>query len=232
MALVAIVDYGLEDLELIETALGELGAETFPSSDPDAIVGADGIVMWGMAGFGEAIGAIREKGLERHLKAAIVAKKPFLGINVGMQLLFSSGRESTRGRLGEKYVDALEIRTGSCPALPDVDSYGFDFELPHTGMAAVLRDERCRTCLLDGVEDGQEFFYDHYFVTPTGPWVQAWSSYSITFPAVVDFHGTCFGAQFLPEKSGEAGMQVLRNFMQACERAEEGELLLAQGPVR
>lgn len=231
MPIVALVDYGLEDLDLLETAFGETGAEVFPSSDPDAIVGADGIVLAGKAAFADAIGALREANLEQHLKAAIVAKKPFLGINVGMHMLFSVGREITPGQLGDHVVDGFGMRPGSCPPLPDVDSYGFDFALPHVGMAAVHRDKRCRTQLLDGIEDGQEFYYDHTFVSPTGPWVQAWSSYSTTFPAVADFYSTCFGVQFQPEQSGEAGMQILRNFVHICELAEESELTFTQGPA-
>ena len=230
MALVALVDYGLEDLELLETALGEAGAEVFPSSDPDAITGADGIVLAGKAAFADAISAIREMGLEQHLKASIVAKKPFLGVNVGMHLLFSVGREITPGQLGDHVVDGLGMRPGSCPPLPDADAYGFEFDLPHTGFAAVSKDARCRTTLLDDVEDGTEFYFDHTFVSPTGPWVQAWCQYSTVFPAVVDLDRTCFGVQFQPELSGDAGMAVLRRFLAICEAAEESELVFAQGP--
>lgn len=231
MPLIALVDYGLEDLDLLETALGEVGAEAFPSSDPDAIIGADGIVLAGKAAFEPAITAVRDLDLEQHLKAAIVAKKPFLGINVGMHMLFSVGREITPGKIGDHVVDGFGMRPGSCPPLPDADSYGFTFELPHVGMAAVNKDARCRTKLLDGIEDGTEFYFDHSFVAPTGPWVQAWTNYSTLFPAVVDFYNTCFGLQFQPEQSGEAGLTILRNFVAFCEESEVNEIILAQGPA-
>ncbi|MBQ9021033.1 MAG: imidazole glycerol phosphate synthase subunit HisH [Eggerthellaceae bacterium] len=232
MPLIALVDYGLEDLSLIETALNEAGAEVFPSSDPDAIVGADGIVLYGKAGFAEAIEAIREKDLEQHLKAAIVANKPFLGINVGMHLLYGTGRESTASQLGERFVKGINFIVGSCRDLPDVDEYGFDFELPHKGMAPLYRDKRCKTKLLDNIEDGQEFYYEHSFIAPTGPLVQAWSSYSMLFPAAVSFHDHYMGVQFLPEQSGEAGMTVLRNFVMICASADEVEDLKFQlGPA-
>lgn len=231
MPTIAIVDYGLEDLTLLETALTEAGANTFPSSDADAIVGADGIVLAGKAAFAQAIDAIRALSLEQHLKAAIVAKKPFLGINVGMHLLFAVGREITPGKTGDHVVDGMNLRPGSCPPLPEADQYGFTFELPHTGTAAIAKDPRCRTQLLAGIEDGAEFFFDHSFAAPTGPWVQAWTTYSNTFPAVVDFYNTCFGVQFHPEHSGEAGMHLLKNFVSFCAQAQEDELVFTQGPA-
>lgn len=231
MPLIALVDYGLEDLGLLETALGEAGAAVFPSSDPDAIVGADGIVLAGKAAFAQAIDAIRDQGLEQHLKAAIVAKKPFLGINVGMHLLFSVGREITPGKLGDHVVDGFQMRPGSCPPLPEADQYGFTFELPHVGMSPVLKDARCRCRLLANIEDGTEFYFDHSFISPTGPWVQAWTNYSITFPSVVDFYDTCFGVQFQPELSGDAGMEVLRAFVGICEELESNDLIFTEGPA-
>ena len=232
MPLIAIVDYGLEDLSLIESALFDAGADVFPSSDPEAIVGADGIVLYGKAGFGDAIAAIRELNLEQYLKPAIVAKKPFLGIGVGMHLLYASGRESSTGQLGERYVRGLDFVVGSCRELPDVDDYGFDFEIPHQGMAAVYRDERCKAQILDGIEDGTEFYFDHSFIAPTGPLVEAWSKYSKTFPALVNFHNSYMGVQFFPEESGEAGLKLLRNFVMLCASADEVEDLKFQfGPA-
>lgn len=232
MPLVALVDYGLEDLSLIETALNEAGADAFPSSDPDAIIGADGIVLYGKAGFRDAIDAIRTQGLEQHLKSAIVAKKPFLGINVGMHLLYGTGREASAGEIGESFVKGLNFAVGSCRDLPDVDDYGFDFELPHKGMAPVYRDKRCNTTLLDNIADGQEFYFEHSFMAPIGPLVKAWSTYSTTFPALMSFHDSYMGIQFLPEESGEAGIQVLRNFIALCADADEAEDIKFQyGPA-
>lgn len=231
MPTIAVVDYGLEDLSLLETAVEEAGAEVFPSSDADAIVGADGIVLAGKAAFADAIAALRKRNLEQHIKAAIVAKKPFLGINVGMHMMFAVGREITPGHIGDHVVDGMNLRPGSCPPLPEADTYGFSFDLPHKGMAAILKDQRCRTKLLENIEDGSEFFFDHSFAAPTGPWVQAWTTYSNTFPAVVDFYGTCYGVQFHPENSGKAGMQLLHNFVALCAEAEENELVFAEGPA-
>lgn len=231
---IAVVDYLLEDHDALIGALEEADAEldVTATSDPEELAQAQGIVLAGQATFADAIGQIRAMGLEQHIKAQIVAGKPTLGIGVGMQLFFSVGREIEPGQTGDHVVDGLKIRPGSTPPVAERDYYGTAFELPHEGFAPVHRDRRCATPLLEGIPDGESYYYRHYFATPTGPWVQAWTTYSATFPAVVDFDRKAFGVQFHPELSGPAGIRLLARFARICREAPDvsGKVALPQGP--
>lgn len=232
---IAVVDYLLEDLDPLVQALldTEKDVDVVTTQDPQELASAKGIVLAGHAVFADAIGQIRAMGLEPHIKAQIVAGKPFLGIGTGMQMLFSVGREITPGELGDHVVDGLKIRPGSTPPLPQEDWNGNTFSLPHTGFAEVTYDKRCPTPLLAGLPDGERYYFDHSFSVPTGPWVQAWAEHAQPFPAVVDFDRTCFGVQFHPELSGPAGVALLARFVEICQQAPDvsGNVALAQGPM-
>ena len=129
-------------------------------------------------------------------------------------------------------VDGLRIRPGSTPPLPAQDWRGIDYELPHQGFAEVRFDKRCETPILEGTADNTSFYFNHSFAVPTGPWVKAWATYSNMFPAVIDFDRTTYGVQFHPEESGEAGLNLLRQFARVVENAPEGrDLILHLGPA-
>ena len=231
-ARIALIDYLLEDLDAIEQALVDAGANVFLTSDYDELAQAKGMVLCGHAIFEDAILQIREMQLDQHIKAFIAAGRPTLAIGLGMQLLFSVGREVEEGQIGDHVMDGLKIRPGSTPPLPTEDWYGNAFELPHVGFAPITYDKRCPTPLLQGLPDGESYYFDHSFAVPTGPWVQAWAEHAQPFPAVIDFDRTCFGVQFHPELSGDAGLALLKRFVQIVEQAPEGApLAVEMGPA-
>ena len=230
---IVLVDYLLEDLDQVEMALQDAGADVIVSSSPDDIATARGVVLAGHAMFEDAIEQLRAMGLDTCLKSYIAADRHLLAIGTGMQMLFSVGREVEPGKIGDHVVDGLKIRPGSTPPLPEEDWLGKVYELPHEGFARVDYDDRCPTPLLDGIPDGESYYYSHSFAVPTGPWVQAWSNYSTIFPAVVDFGRTTYGVQFHPELSGEAGIRLLKRFVEIVAQSPEGEkLVFPQGPPK
>ena len=234
-ARIALIDYLLEDLDSIEQALIDAGADVVVTSDFDELATCKGMVLCGHTIFEDAILQMREMRLDGPIKAFIASGRPTLAIGLGMQLMFAVGREVEPGRIGDHVVDGLGIRPGSTPPLEAKDWYDNPIELPHTGFAPVTYDKRCPTPLLQGLPDGESYYFDHYFAVPTGPWVQAWAEYSQQaqpFPAVIDFDRTCFGVQFHPELSGEAGLALLRRFVDIVASAPEpAPLALEQGPM-
>lgn len=234
-ARIGLIDYLLEDLDAIEQALVDAGAHVVLTSDFDELAECKGMVLCGHTIFEDAILQIREMQLEEHIRAFIASGRPTLAIGLGMQLLFAVGREVEEGSIGDHVVDGLGIRPGSTPPLPAEDWYGNPIELPHTGFATVTYDKRCPTPLLQGLPDEESYYFDHFFSVPTGPWVQAWAEHAEQaqpFPAVIDFDRTCFGVQFHPELSGDAGLALLKRFVQIVADADEpAPLALHAGPA-
>lgn len=220
---IAVVDYLGEELDALVSALYDIeDVEPIITSDPAAISEVDGVILDGKASaFAEAITQIRLLGMEKTLKDIVVAGKPFLGIGVGLHLFYTIGMEVERGRAkqdGESVARGLNLRPGAVWTIQK--RCGENVAQPHIGFAEVVKDPRWTSPLLSVLEEGDQFYYEHSFVAPTGPWIQAWTTPDRAdepFPAVVDFGGTCFGVQFHPEESGEAGMRILRRFIDIAE---------------
>lgn len=214
---IAVVDYLGEELDPLISALYDLeDVDPVVTSEPETIAAVDGIILCGKSSFAQAITQMRLLSLDRVISESIVERKPFLAINVGLHVLYKTGMEVAPGRskqAGEQVARGLNIRPG---AVWDIKNRcGKDAVQPHVGFAPIRRDKRCETLLLDGLPEDDEYFFDHSFVAPTGPWVQAWTlpeGAEEEFPSVVDFGNTCFGIQFHPEESGEAGLRLLQNF--------------------
>jgi len=200
---VVVVDYGLGNLRSVTRGLERAGATVTISDDPEAIWDADGIVLPGVGAFGDGMenaGPFREDLIE-----AADSGRPLFGICLGMQMLLTSSEEAERAGQGD--AQGLDLVPGR-----NVRFKG-DRKIPHMGWneLSVERDHP----LVEGVDGQYAYFVHSYYARPEDEAaVIATTDYGIEFPAIVaDEAGTVFGTQFHPEKSGETGLQILRNFV-------------------
>ena len=196
---IAVVDYGIGNLRSAEKALQHLGADAQLTAAADEIDGADAVVLPGVGNFGACMGALRGSGLEAATRAAATDGRPFLGICVGMQMLFDASDESPG-------VDGLGIFAGRITRLPG------GVRLPQMGWNTLERNPRSR--LVAGLADPAWCYFVHTFapdpVDDTD--VAAWCDYGRRFAAAVE-RGSVWATQFHPEKSGEVGLALLGNFV-------------------
>jgi len=203
---VVVVDYGLGNLRSITRGLERAGADVTVSDDPGAVDDADGVVLPGVGAFGEGMdnaGPFRDA-----LVDVAESETPLFGICLGMQMLLTESEEAERAGQGEaRGLDLIPGRNVRFPAGQTV---------PHMGWNEL--DVQRAHPLVEGVEGEYAYFVHSYYADPdAASAVVASTDYGVTFPAVVaDDSGTVFGTQFHPEKSGETGLTILRNFVALC----------------
>ena len=203
---VVVVDYGLGNLRSVTRGLERAGAGVTITDDVDAIRDADGVVLPGVGAFGEGMenaGPFRET-----LRDVADSPTPLFGICLGMQMLLTSSEEADHE--GEGEVTGLDLVPGTNVRF-DVDR-----KVPHMGWNE-LEVERDHP-LVEGVDGEYAYFVHSYYAEPDDPdAVVATADYGVDFPAVVaNEAGNVFGTQFHPEKSGETGLRILRNFVEYC----------------
>ena len=203
---VVVVDYGLGNLRSVTRGLERANAGVTITDDPDSFADADGIVLPGVGAFREGMdnaGPYRDA-----LAEAADRGQPIFGICLGMQMLLGSSEEAEHA--GEGEVEGLDFIPGT--------NVRFDVErkVPHMGWneLGVQREHP----LVDGVDGEYAYFVHSYYAAPDDEGaVVASTDYGVDFPAVIaDEDGTIFGTQFHPEKSGETGLRILRNFVDLC----------------
>ncbi|MEF8777414.1 MAG: imidazole glycerol phosphate synthase subunit HisH [Natronomonas sp.] len=203
---VVLVDYGLGNLRSVTRGLERAGAEVTLSADPAEIDTADGIVLPGVGAFSEGMenaGPFRET-----LVDAAAEGTPLFGICLGMQMLLTTSEEAET--VGQGDVQGLDLIPGT--------NLRFDEgqKVPHMGWNEldVQRDHP----LVEGVDGEYAYFVHSYYAAPDDDRaVVATTDYEIQFPAIVaNEAGNVFGTQFHPEKSGETGLRILRNFVEYC----------------
>ena len=200
---VVVLDYGLGNLRSATRGLERAGASVTIESDPDAIWAADGIVLPGVGAFGDGMenaGPFREDLVE-----AAEAGRPILGICLGMQMLLTTSEEADRAGQGD--VTGLDLVPGH-----NLKFRG-DLKIPHMGwnQLSVERDHP----IVEGIDGEYAYFVHSYYADPDDEdSILATTEYGITFPSVVaNEAGNVVGTQFHPEKSGETGLALLRNFV-------------------
>lgn len=210
--MITIVDYQMGNLRSVQKAIESLGYQACVSSDPQQIANAESLVLPGVGGFGEAIAEIRRRDLEHPLRDYLQSGRPFLGICLGLQMLFETGYEGgTHRGLGVLSGDVVRFQL---PA---------SYKIPHMGWNTVQRPKGSSdndvsplsANVLEGIEDGEHFYFVHsYFVRPTDRNVIALESdYGGPFCAMIQ-QGSIYATQFHPEKSQGMGLRLLRNFAQ------------------
>ncbi|TKX84809.1 imidazole glycerol phosphate synthase subunit HisH [Halorubrum sp. SS5] len=203
---VALVDYGLGNLRSATRGLERAGASVEITDDPEAFAAADGVVLPGVGAFREGMenaGPLREA-LTDHAEAG----RPLFGICLGMQMLLTTSEEADHA--GEGEVTGLDLIPGTNVR------FEVDRKVPHMGWNE-LEVERDHP-LVDGIDGEHAYFVHSYYAAPDdADAVVATADYGVDFPAVVaNEAGNVFGTQFHPEKSGETGLKILRNFVDYC----------------
>lgn len=199
--MIAIIDYDAGNIKSVEKALLALGADPVVTRDREKISAADHVILPGVGNFGDCMQHLKDYDLIEAIHQTIESGKPFLGICVGMQLLFESSEESPG-------VEGLGILKGKF--------YRFRSEtekIPHMGWNSIQIKPGAR--ILIGISQNPYVYFVHsYYLKASDPSiVTATCSYCQTFDAAVQ-SGNCFGTQFHPEKSSRLGMKVLSNFLE------------------
>lgn len=203
MPRVTVLDYGAGNLRSVVKAFEHEGADVLLTSDPAAARAADRLVLPGQGHFGQCATRLEESGLADAVREVVAAGRPFLGICVGMQLLYEGSVEAPE-------VPGLGLLPGSITRIPT------DLPLPHVGWNSVEFSDRGRADpLLAGVAGPEPvyFYHVHSYARMAGdaPEVLGRASYGAPFGTIVG-RDNVWGIQFHPEKSQEAGLRILRNF--------------------
>jgi len=193
--MIAIVDYGAGNLNSVKKAFDYLGAEAVVTDRPETLAAAGKIVLPGVGHF-SSLRALNSTGLRNTLLQSAGAGKPFLGICLGMQWLFE-GSEECREIVG------AGIFPGQCR------QFSSSVKSPHVGWNSLAVQKGSR--LLRGVVQDSFVYYTHSFHAPVVDETTAASEYGLRFSAAVE-RGNTFGVQFHPEKSGDVGLSILKNF--------------------
>lgn len=193
--MIAIVDTGGANHASIQNAFARLGAETEVTLDPARLECASHLILPGVGHAAHAMARLREAGLVEYLRKQ---KKPVLGICLGMQILFS---ESEEGQ-----VECLGLLPGKVTRMAPTP----EFRVPHMGWSRLNR--QCRSELLNGIGEDAYFYFVHSYKIPQSATTVAVTLSAEAIPSVIEFDNV-FATQFHPERSGEAGAQLLRNFV-------------------
>lgn len=202
--MVAIVDYGVGNLFSLRSSFAAIGREVQVTGDPDVLAKAGRLVLPGVGAFGDAAAALRQSGLDKAVLAAAEAGKPLLGICLGMQLLLEKSFE-----YGEH--KGLGLIPGEVRPIREVIPPGL--KVPHIGWNALELTQEGRACgLFKNTQEGDCVYFVHsYWAASPAPCVLATAEYGAPLTAAVG-RGNVLGVQFHPEKSGSAGLAILRAF--------------------
>ncbi|MCY4144959.1 MAG: imidazole glycerol phosphate synthase subunit HisH [Chloroflexi bacterium] len=200
--MLAIIDYGAGNLRSVLHALKHLGTSDMRlAREPQDLRGASKIILPGVGAFGASMAQLRQQGLVAPLKQALAAGIPYLGICVGMQILYEVGEE-----MGEHA--GLGALGGRVIRFPRFD----DLKVPHMGWNQLKVRKSC--ALLDGLDAGSYTYFVHsYYCAPTErATIAAAVDYGVEFAAAIH-QDNIFGVQFHPEKSQQTGLRILTNFL-------------------
>ena len=306
--MIAVVDYRKGNLLSVQRGLAAAGGQAVVTSDPAEIAAANAIVLPGVGAFADAAATMRELGQMDVIRDRVLAGVPFLGICLGMHLMFEQGVEGSpaeraagaAGAAGDaaagaaaagamdaaaasasaadasvaasaEYARGLGLLPGLVAALPREDAQGNAYKIPHVGWNEVsftaaptatpaaapatccqitppfvnnlphatnpaANEQRptpsagvtatsvpaaapVKSALFDGIPEGEYFYFTHSYVSPDSAATIATTTHSITFPCAVQLGQRAFGVQFHPEKSSDAGLALLRNFVTIAQEA-------------
>ena len=199
--MVAIIDYDAGNIKSVENAVRFLGHEGTVTSNAEEILCADHIILPGVGAFGDAMKRLSGAGLEETIRQAVDREIPFLGICLGLQLIFEESEESPG-------VKGLSLLPGRIRRIPEGDGR----KVPQIGWNDLSFPRSSR--LFAGIPEGSYVYFVHsYYLEAGDPAdVAARTEYGVSIDAAVE-HGKLFACQFHPEKSERIGMQILENFL-------------------
>ena len=195
---VVVFDYGSGNVRSAVRALERVGARVNLTADPDAVAAADGLVVPGVGAFAAVMEGLRDVGAPRMIERRLAGGRPVLGICVGLQVMFTTGVEHG-------------VRTEGLDQWPGTVERLEAPVVPHMGWSTVEPPEG--SVLFDGIEDERFYFVHSYGVRTAPDYVRVtWAEHGLRFVAAVE-NGALSATQFHPEKSGDAGSELLRNWL-------------------
>lgn len=197
--MIALIDYGAGNLRSVQNAFARIGAEVEVVRDVRALETAEKIVLPGVGHFGQMMRALDDLKLRDAIRARIAGGAPFLGVCLGLQALFQGSAEAPG-------ASGLGIFPGNAERFPA------ESRVPHMGWNTVVPASDSRL-FGPATYSATHYYFAHSFYAPVGDEAAAVCAYSRPFAAAVE-RGNCFGVQFHPEKSGAAGLAILRRFLE------------------
>lgn len=197
--MIAIIDYGAGNLHSVKNALDFLGTDSVITGSAEEILNADKVILPGVGAFGEAMSALTSSGLDAVVKQIAQNGTPLLGICLGLQLMFEESEEAPD-------VKGLGLFKGKCVKIPDCG-----LKIPHMGWNSIELAKSSRILKNDNAY--VYFVHSYYLNTPEEEIVSAYTQYGARLGIAVE-RDNVFATQFHPEKSGDAGMNILRNFIE------------------
>ena len=200
--MIAIIDYDAGNIKSVEKALQKLGADVVITNDAQEILRADKVILPGVGAFGDAMANLKKFGLDKVIYEVVENGTPFLGLCLGLQLLFERSDE-TPG------VAGLGILKGEILRIPDKD----DLKIPHMGWNSLHLQNQGR--LFQGLSEQSYVYFVHsyYLKAEDEQIVKATTDYSVNIHASVE-KDNVFACQFHPEKSSDVGLKILKNFVE------------------
>lgn len=199
--MIAIIDYDAGNIKSVEKALAFLGERPVVTRDPAEILSADGVILPGVGAFGDAMQKLKTYGLDETVRTCVDKRMPFLGICLGLQLLFEGSEESPG-------VEGLHILEGKIVKIPSDGG----LKVPHIGWNNLQFPNRGRLFENINANPYVYFVHSYYLQAADESIVTATADYSVQIHASVE-KGNLFACQFHPEKSSDVGMQILMNFI-------------------
>ena len=200
--MIGIIDYDAGNIKSVEKAVNALGQETVVSRDPQMLLQADKVILPGVGAFGDAMGRLRQYGLEEVIREIAGRGTPFLGMCLGLQLLFDSSEESPG-------VKGLGLLPGKILRIPEKEG----LKIPHMGWNSLSIRPGAR--LFRGIPENSYVYFVHsyYLKAEDESIVAASAEYGVHIHASVE-KGNLFACQFHPEKSSSTGLAILKNFIE------------------
>ena len=196
--MIIVIDYDAGNTANVLRALAAIGAEARLSADPQEILAADGLILPGVGAFRTAMQELQKRDLIGPIQEAVSGGKPFLGICLGMQLLLEVGLENGQ-------TSGLGFIPGVCRRIPDRAG----LPVPHMGWNDLQIQQP--SALTNRLQGEAVYFVHSYYTDVDQEYLDATADYGFPVPAMIH-KGSVFGCQFHPEKSGQVGLEILRNF--------------------